>query len=143
MGAALAVPATGGDLGETMEEKLDSYMKAQVRSVAKAQGHNPDIAQGFVDDEFEVLIEIGEEDRENYPLGVLVLSKKGEVLSLSTAGDVHIRADRGSGLGPGSARSRSLRRHSQGRSLGRYRRGDRDRVTRFGLAGASRRRHDR
>lgn len=82
MGAALAVPATGGDLGETMEKKLDSYMKAQVRSVAKVQGHNPDIAQGFVDDAFEVIIELEGEDREKDPLGILVLSKKGEVLSL-------------------------------------------------------------
>ncbi len=81
IGAAAVVAATGQELPETMQDKVDSIMKAQVRSVAKAKGHNPDIAQAFIDKDMEVVLEVGAEDKDRYPMGVKVISKKGELLS--------------------------------------------------------------
>ncbi|MEM8952804.1 MAG: hypothetical protein AAGD22_01510, partial [Verrucomicrobiota bacterium] len=82
IGAALTVMAGGQDVGETLEKKLTSFNKAQVRSVAKKKGHRVEIAEGFVSDDKDVVVQVGEEDREDYPMGVLVLAKEGEVLSL-------------------------------------------------------------
>ncbi|MEM7148088.1 MAG: hypothetical protein AAF591_23495, partial [Verrucomicrobiota bacterium] len=82
IGAALTVMAGGQDVGETMEKKLTSFNKAQVRSVAKKKGHRVEIAEGFVSDDKDVVVQVGEDERDEYPMGVLVLAKKGEVLSL-------------------------------------------------------------
>ncbi|MFV1993935.1 MAG: nodulation protein NfeD [Verrucomicrobiales bacterium] len=81
IGAAAVVTGSGGDLQETMQDKMNSILKAQVRSVAKRKGHNPDIAEAFIDKDVEVVIEVGPEDQEKYPMGSKLISKRGELLS--------------------------------------------------------------
>ncbi len=82
IGAALTVTGTGADLEETMAMKAKSISKAQVRSVAKRKGHNVNIAEGFVDDDVEVVIQVGGKEGEPFSGETRVLAKKGEVLSL-------------------------------------------------------------
>ena len=83
IGAALTVMGSGADLEETMEKKAKSISRAQVRSVAKRKGHNVNIAEGFVDDDIEVVIQLDEgEGGGAFSGSSKVLSKKGEVLSL-------------------------------------------------------------
>ncbi|MCB1230944.1 MAG: hypothetical protein KDN19_11785 [Verrucomicrobiae bacterium] len=71
IGSALVVSGTGGDLGESMQQKVDQMMISTVRNVAELKGHNPDVAEAFVNKDKEVIID-----------GVTV-SKAGTVLNLN------------------------------------------------------------
>ncbi len=71
IGAAAPVLSTGQDLPETERDKTVSYWSALVRSMASRNGHNPDIAEAFMNKEKEVKI------------GDRVLHAKGSLLSLN------------------------------------------------------------
>lgn len=71
IGSALVVTSSGIELGENMQQKVDQMMISTVRNVAELKGHNPDIAEAFVNKDKEVIIE-----------GVTV-SEAGTVLNLS------------------------------------------------------------
>jgi membrane-bound serine protease (ClpP class) len=71
IGAAAPVMATGQDAPQTMEEKTVSYFSGYFRSAAERNGHDPNIAEAFINKEKEV--KIGEE----------VIHAKGSLLTLS------------------------------------------------------------
>ncbi len=71
IGSALVVSGTGMDIGENMQQKVDQMMISTARNVAELKGHNPDVAEAFVNKEKEVVIE-----------GVTV-SEAGTVLNLN------------------------------------------------------------
>ncbi len=70
IGAAAPVSGDGQDLQKTMNEKVLSFFSAKVRSIAEQQGHNPDIAEAFMNKEREV--KINEE----------IINPKGQLLTL-------------------------------------------------------------
>ncbi len=71
IGSALVVTGLGDDLPGNMAKKVEAMTRAEVRNVAIAKGHNPDVAEAFVTTETELVID-----------GV-VISRKGEVLNLN------------------------------------------------------------
>ncbi len=71
IGAAAPVSGGGQDLGETLTDKVVSYYSKYFRSAAEQSGHNPDVAEGFINKEIEVKI------------GDRVISEEGSLLSLS------------------------------------------------------------
>lgn len=71
IGSALVVAGNGMELGENMQQKVDQMMISTVRNVAELKGHNPDVAEAFVNKEKEVIIE-----------GVTI-SEAGTVLNLN------------------------------------------------------------
>jgi len=71
IGAAAPILPTGEDLPTTAKEKTISYWSALIRGSAIKNGHNPDIAEAFINRDKEVKI------------GDRVLHGKGTVLSLN------------------------------------------------------------
>jgi membrane-bound serine protease (ClpP class) len=71
IGAAAPILPTGEDLPTTAKEKTISYWSALIRGSAIKNGHNPDIAEAFMNKDKEVKI------------GERVLHGKGTVLSLN------------------------------------------------------------
>jgi membrane-bound serine protease (ClpP class) len=71
IGAAAPILPTGEDLPATAKEKTVSYWSALVRSSAIKNGHNPDIAEAFMNKDKEVKI------------GDRVVHPKGAVLTLN------------------------------------------------------------
>jgi len=71
IGAAAPILSTGEDLPATAKEKTISYWSALVRGSAIKNGHNPDIAEAFMNKEKEVKI------------GDRVVHPKGAVLTLN------------------------------------------------------------
>ncbi len=71
IGAAAPVMGGGENLPEAMNEKVVSYFSKYFRSAAERKGHNPEIAEAFVNKDKEV------------KLGERVLSEKGALLTLS------------------------------------------------------------
>jgi membrane-bound serine protease (ClpP class) len=71
IGAAAPILSTGEDLPATAKEKTVSYWSALVRSSAIKNGHNPDIAEAFMNKDKEVKI------------GDRVVHPKGAVLTLN------------------------------------------------------------
>ena len=71
IGAAAPVTASGENLPETMNEKLVSYYSGYFRSVAQRNGHNPDIAEAFINKKGAV------------KLGEKTIHAAGTVLTLS------------------------------------------------------------
>src|SRR6266545_5850257 len=71
IGAAAPVLSTGEDLPATAKEKTISYWSALIRGSAIKNGHNPDLAQAFMNKEKEVKI------------GDRIVHPKGAVLSLN------------------------------------------------------------
>ncbi len=71
IGAAAPVMGGGQDLGEAMNDKVVSYFSKYFRSAAEHSGHNPEIAEAFINKEVEVEI------------GGKVISEKGSLLTLS------------------------------------------------------------
>jgi membrane-bound serine protease (ClpP class) len=72
IGAAAPILPTGEDLPATAREKTISYWSALIRGAAIKNGHNPDIAEAFMNRDKEVKI------------GDRVVHAKGTVLSLNT-----------------------------------------------------------
>src|SRR5207237_9476714 len=56
IGAAAPVLSTGQDLPETEREKPISYWSALVRGMATRNGHNPEIAEAFMNKDKEVKV---------------------------------------------------------------------------------------
>ncbi|MBV9008472.1 MAG: serine protease [Verrucomicrobia bacterium] len=71
IGAAAPVLSTGADLPETERDKTVSYFSALVRSMAIRNGHNPDIAEAFMNKDKELKI------------GDRVVHAKGSLLTLN------------------------------------------------------------
>jgi membrane-bound serine protease (ClpP class) len=71
IGSALVVTGMGEDLPGNMAKKVEAMTRAEVRNIAIAKGHNPDVAEAFVTTETELVID-----------GV-VICRKGEVLNLN------------------------------------------------------------
>ncbi|HEX4696440.1 MAG TPA: NfeD family protein [Candidatus Udaeobacter sp.] len=71
IGAAAPILPTGEDLPTTAKEKTTSYWSALTRGSAIKNGHNPDVAEAFINRDKEVKI------------GDRVLHGKGTVLSLN------------------------------------------------------------
>src|SRR5205807_10491444 len=71
IGAAAPILSTGEDLPATAKEKTISYWSALVRGSSIKNGHNPDLAEAFMNKEKEVKI------------GDRVLHPKGAVLTLN------------------------------------------------------------
>lgn len=71
IGAAAPILSTGGDIPETLNDKIVSYYSKYFRSAAEKYGYNPDIAEAFINKEKEVKV------------GDKVLSEKGSILTLS------------------------------------------------------------
>src|SRR5215471_6555823 len=71
IGAAAPIAPTGEDLPSTAREKTISYWSALVRGLAIKNGHNPDLAEAFMNKDKEVKI------------GDRVVHPKGAVLTLN------------------------------------------------------------
>ena len=71
IGAAAPVGGDGQDLPKTMRQKSLSYFGSYARGVAERNGHNPDVAEAFMNPDKEV--KIGEE----------VINPKGTLLTLN------------------------------------------------------------
>ncbi|HEY4638346.1 MAG TPA: ATP-dependent Clp protease proteolytic subunit, partial [Candidatus Udaeobacter sp.] len=71
IGAAAPILSTGEDLPATAKEKTISYWSALVRGSAIKNGHNPDLAEAFMNKEKEVKI------------GDRIVHPKGAVLTLN------------------------------------------------------------
>lgn len=71
IGAAAPVMGGGQEIPETMNAKIVSYYSGYFRSAAENNGHNPEIAEAFINVDKEVKI------------GNRVISKKDELLTLS------------------------------------------------------------
>lgn len=71
IGAAAPVSGGGQELPKTLNEKIISYFSKKFSSAAERNGHNPDIAEAFINKEKEVKI------------GDVVVHAKGNLLSLS------------------------------------------------------------
>jgi membrane-bound serine protease (ClpP class) len=71
IGAAAPILPTGEDLPSTAKEKTISYWSALVRGAAIKNGHNPDVAEAFMNKEKEVKI------------GDRVVHPKGAILTLN------------------------------------------------------------
>lgn len=71
IGAAAPVLATGGDLDETMQQKIVSYLRARVRATSEGRGYRGEVISAMIDSDFELKI------------GDRVLKEKGELLSLT------------------------------------------------------------
>ena len=81
IGAAAPVLATGGEIDETMRDKIVSYLKARVRSISEGKGYRGEVISAMIDTESE--LKIGEE----------VLKPKGELLSLTAQEAVKLYGD--------------------------------------------------
>lgn len=82
IGAAAPVGGGGEDIGQTMRDKTVSYFSNYARSVAVRNGHNPDIAEAFMNKEKEV--KIGDE----------IISAKGSLLTLNAQSATRRIADK-------------------------------------------------
>jgi membrane-bound serine protease (ClpP class) len=71
IGAAVPILSTGEDLPATAKEKTVSYWSALIRGAAIKNGHNPDVAEAFMNKDKEVKI------------GARVVHPKGTVLTLN------------------------------------------------------------
>lgn len=71
IGSALPVTGLGEDLPGNLSKKVEAMTRAEVRNIAIAKGHNPDVAEAFVTTEKELSLD-----------GV-VICRKGEVLNLN------------------------------------------------------------
>jgi membrane-bound serine protease (ClpP class) len=71
IGAAAPVLSTGEDLPATAKEKTVSYWSALIRGSATKNGHNPDLAEAFMNKDREVRI------------GDRVVHSKGEILTVN------------------------------------------------------------
>jgi len=71
IGAAAPVAGSGEELPGTMNDKVVSYFSKYFRSAAERNGHNPDVAEAFINKNKEVRV------------GEKVISEKGSLLTLS------------------------------------------------------------
>ncbi len=73
IGAAAPVLATGGEIDESMRQKIVSYLKARVRAISEGKGYRGEVVSAMIDQDFELKI------------GEVVIKPKGELLSLTAS----------------------------------------------------------
>lgn len=73
IGAAAPVMATGGEIDETMQLKIESYLKAKVRAISEEHPMRGEVVSAMLDADFE--LKIGDE----------VLKPAGDLLSLTAS----------------------------------------------------------
>jgi membrane-bound serine protease (ClpP class) len=71
IGAAAPVLATGGEIDATMKAKINSYLKARVRSISEGKGYRGQVLSAMIDTDYELKI------------GDKMIKEKGELLSLT------------------------------------------------------------
>ena len=71
IGAAAPVLATGGEIDQTMRQKVVSYLKARVRATSEGKGYRGQVISAMIDADYELKID----DK--------VIKGKGELLSLT------------------------------------------------------------
>lgn len=71
MGAAEVILSSGEDVGEGLKRKLNSYMRAKIRSYSEDNPNRADVIRAMMDPDFE------------FKLGDLVIKPEGELLSLT------------------------------------------------------------
>ena len=71
IGAAAPVLATGGEIDATMKAKINSYLKARVRSISEGKGYRGEVLSAMIDADYE------------FKIGDKVIKAKGELLSLT------------------------------------------------------------
>lgn len=71
IGAAAPVMGGGQEIPETMSAKIISYYSGYFRSAAEKNGHNPELAEAFINTAKE------------FKIGETIISKEGELLTLS------------------------------------------------------------
>ena len=83
IGAAAPVMATGGEIDETMQLKIESYLKAKIRSISEDYPMRADVISAMVDADHE--LKIGDE----------ILKPKGELLSLTATEAITLTSESG------------------------------------------------
>lgn len=71
MGAAAAIQATGKEIPETLSQKLNSYLRARVRSYTATHRYRSEVIRAMMDSEY--VFKIGEK----------IIKEKGELLTLT------------------------------------------------------------
>ena len=71
IGAAAPVMSTGGEIDESMKQKIVSYLKARIRAISEGHKYRGQVISAMIDADYE--LKIGDE----------VLKEKGESLSLT------------------------------------------------------------
>lgn len=73
IGAAAPVLSTGGEINESMKQKVVSYLRARVRAISEGHPYRGQVISAMIDADYE--LKIGDE----------VLKPKGELLSLTAS----------------------------------------------------------
>lgn len=73
MGASAVIQGTGEDVGETAKQKIDSYLRANVRAMTEQYPYRSDVIRAMLDAEFELKI------------GDKVIKPAGELLTLTAS----------------------------------------------------------
>jgi membrane-bound serine protease (ClpP class) len=81
IGAAAPVLASGGEIDETMRQKIVSYLKARVRAISEGKGYRGDVVSAMIDTDYELKI------------ADTVIKPKGELLSLTASEAVKLYGD--------------------------------------------------
>lgn len=71
IGAAAPVMAGGGEIDDTMRQKIVSYLKARIRAITEGKGYRAEAISAMVDSEME------------FAIGETILKPEGELLSLT------------------------------------------------------------
>jgi membrane-bound serine protease (ClpP class) len=71
MGASAVIQGTGEDVGETAKQKIDSYLRAKIRTMTEQYTYRSDVMRAMLDADFE--FKIGDE----------VIKPEGELLTLT------------------------------------------------------------
>lgn len=71
IGAAAPVMSSGGEIDESMKQKIVSYLKARIRAISEGHTYRGQVISAMIDSDYE--LKIGDE----------VLKEKGELLSLT------------------------------------------------------------
>ena len=71
MGAAAVIQSDGEDLEKTLNKKMDSYLRAKVRSLTKKNPYRADVQRAMMDKDFV------------FKIGGKTIKKKGELLSVT------------------------------------------------------------
>ena len=57
MGASAVIQGTGEDVGETAKQKIDSYLRANIRAITEQYPYRSDVIRAMLDSEFELKID--------------------------------------------------------------------------------------
>lgn len=57
MGASAVIQSTGEDVGETAKQKVDSYLRANVRAITEQYPYRSDVIRAMLDADFELVLD--------------------------------------------------------------------------------------